>query len=65
MKKTDYKSLKIEELQAKAAELSATLEKMRLNHAISPLENPMTIRHTRKDLAKVKTEINNKLRAAK
>jgi len=65
MKKTDYTSLNVEELKNKAAELATALEKMQLNHTIAPLENPMTIRHTRRDLAKVKTELNKKLTAAK
>ena len=33
------------------------LVKMRLNHAVSPLENPNQIRNTRKDIARYLTEL--------
>jgi large subunit ribosomal protein L29 len=39
-----------------SAEL-ASLSKMKMNHAISPLENPLIIRTTRKNVARLATEI--------
>ncbi|MFN5830316.1 MAG: 50S ribosomal protein L29, partial [Bacteroidota bacterium] len=39
-----------------SAEL-ASLSKMKMNHAISPLENPLIIRITRKNVARLATEI--------
>lgn len=33
------------------------IKKLKFAHAVSPLENPMTIRDVRKDLARVKTEL--------
>ena len=33
------------------------LVKMRLNHAVSPLDNPNQIRNTRKDIARYLTEL--------
>jgi large subunit ribosomal protein L29 len=39
-----------------AAEL-ASLSKMKMNHAISPLENPLIIRTTRRNVARLATEI--------
>ena len=33
------------------------LVRMRVNHAVSPLENPMQIRATRKDIARYLTEL--------
>jgi large subunit ribosomal protein L29 len=35
----------------------ASLSKMKMNHAISPLENPLIIRITRKNVARLATEI--------
>ncbi|MFN7690809.1 MAG: 50S ribosomal protein L29 [Bacteroidota bacterium] len=35
----------------------ASLSKMKMNHAISPLENPLIIRTTRKNVARLATEI--------
>lgn len=58
MKKTDLAALSVEDLKAKETELTATLDKMILNHAITPLENPLTIRHTRREIARVKTHLN-------
>ncbi len=63
--KIDYKSFTIEELKSKCAELENTLEKMKLNHTISPLENPLTIRYTRKEVARLQTEINKKATSEK
>lgn len=65
MKKEDIKNLSIDDLKSKAAEMEAKMEKMVLNHAITPIENPMTIRHTRREIARVKTELNKKLKASK
>jgi len=31
--------------------------KMRLNHAVSPIENPRNMRSTRKDIARILTEL--------
>jgi len=35
----------------------ASLSKMKMNHAISTLENPLIIRTTRKNVARLATEI--------
>lgn len=63
--KTDYNSFSVEELTSKAAELEASMEKMRLNHAITPLENPLTLRSTRREIARVKTQLSKKQTASK
>lgn len=63
--KTDYSGFSVEELKSKATELEATMEKMRLNHAITPLENPLTLRATRREIARVKTQLTKKQTASK
>lgn len=65
MKNSEIAALSVDELKSKAAELSATMDKMVLNHAITPLENPLTIRATRKQIARVQTELTKKLTASK
>jgi large subunit ribosomal protein L29 len=45
------------DLQARIKEDSLRLKKLEFAHAISPLENPMTIRGLRKDIARLKTEL--------
>lgn len=44
------------DLQARIQEDELRLKKLEFAHAISPLENPMSIRDLRKDLARLKTE---------
>ncbi len=65
MKNSEIAALTVDELKSKAAELRATMDKMVLNHAITPLENPLTIRATRKQIARVNTELTKKLTASK
>ena len=36
------------------------LMKLKMSHAVSPLENPLTIKFARKKIARVMTEINKK-----
>ena len=40
-----------------AAKLEAKLQQMKLNHAITPLENPSQIKLVRRDIARMKTEL--------
>ncbi|MCZ2224036.1 MAG: 50S ribosomal protein L29 [Chitinophagales bacterium] len=45
------------DLQARITEDTLRLKKLEFAHAISPLENPMTIRGLRRDIARLKTEL--------
>ena len=36
------------------------LDKMKMSHEISPLENPKLINFTRKGIARIKTELSNR-----
>jgi large subunit ribosomal protein L29 len=45
------------DLKARIAEDSLRLKKLEFAHAISPLENPMSIRSLRRDIARLKTEL--------
>jgi large subunit ribosomal protein L29 len=38
---------------------------MKLNHAVTPLENPMQIKFTRRTVARLKTELRNRELQAK
>lgn len=46
-----------DDLQARLSEDELRLKKMEFAHAISPLENPMTIRNLRRDIARIKTAL--------
>jgi large subunit ribosomal protein L29 len=48
------------DLKARLEEDKQRLKKLKFAHTISPLENPMTIRGLRKDIARLETELKNK-----
>ena len=48
------------DLQARIKEDEMRLKKLEFAHAITPLENPMSIRALRKDLARLKTALHQK-----
>lgn len=60
-KKVDFlKSLKDvndADLKAKISEDQLRLKKMQFAHAMTPVENPMSIRILRKDIARMQTEL--------
>ena len=60
MKQTEIKALSIAELNEKIAVEQESIQKLQFAHAISPIENPMKIRHTRKLIARLKTELTAK-----
>jgi large subunit ribosomal protein L29 len=51
------------EIKARIEEDTLRLEKLEFAHAISPLENPMSIRELRKDIALLKTALHIKASA--
>jgi large subunit ribosomal protein L29 len=63
-KKVDFarslKDLTVIDLNARIQEDELRLKKLEFAHAISPLENPMSIRALRKDVARLKTELKKK-----
>ncbi len=56
MKTKEITGLSDKEILEKLAQETLTLTKMKLSHGISPMENPMQIRTTRKLVARLKTE---------
>lgn len=60
MKKAEIKNLSIDELQAQLAEAKANYTKLVLAHKISPIQNPISIRNLRRDIARLHTELTNK-----
>jgi len=49
-----------QDLQARIKEDELRLKKLEFAHALSPLENPMSIRNLRRELARLKTELKKK-----
>lgn len=60
MKKEDLKSLSDKELMEKIKVEKANLLKMKMNHKISPIDNPALIRITRRNIARMLTELSNR-----
>ena len=60
-KKADFvksiQGLSEADLKARIEEDKQRLKKLEFAHAISPLENPMTIRGLRKDIARLQTQL--------
>ena len=57
MKTSEIKDLTTEEIREKIETEKAALTKKKMNHAVSPLENPMLIRTTRRNIARLMTEL--------
>jgi large subunit ribosomal protein L29 len=51
------KDLNENDLKARIQEDELRLKKLEFAHAISPLESPITIRNLRRDIARLKTEL--------
>ena len=60
MEYQDIKNLTEKELHLNLKDERAQLQKMKFNHAVSPIENPHKIRITRRTVAKYLTEINRR-----
>lgn len=54
------KDLNEMDLKARIKEDELRLKKLEFAHAISPLENPMSLRSLKKDVARLKTELKKK-----
>ena len=61
LKKVDFlnslKGLNESDLKAKITEDELRMKKLSFAHAISPLENPQSIRSLRRDIARLKTAL--------
>jgi large subunit ribosomal protein L29 len=53
----ELRNLSEADLKARIQEDSLRLKKLEFAHAISPLENPVSIRGLRRDIARLKTEL--------
>ena len=58
--KKSIQGLNEQDLVARIKEDEQRLKKLEFAHAISPLENPMSIRNLRKELSRLKTELKKK-----
>jgi large subunit ribosomal protein L29 len=61
MKAAEIRDLNAEEIQHKVVDLKEALFNLRFQHEIGQLENPKKIGETKKDLARLKTILNEKI----
>ena len=60
MKNSEIEKLSLEDLQDKLVEFQKQLSDLKMNHVVSPLENPLQIKTVRKTVARLLTAINAK-----
>ena len=64
MKASSYREQSVDELRAEEARLKEQIFRLRFQFAVGQVDNPMRLRLARKDLARVKTILVEKRRAA-
>jgi large subunit ribosomal protein L29 len=60
MKASELKVLSVEEIQSKIQQEVKSLEELKFNHVVTPLDNPLVIKAARKNVARLKTELNKR-----
>ena len=60
MKIAEIKNIETKELVEKLESAVDALNKKKLNHNITPLENPSEIKADRRDIARMKTELSQR-----
>lgn len=61
MKTTDIRSMSVADLQTKIEEAEKEYQILKMGHKISPVENPIKVRTFRKEIARYKTILTEKL----
>ena len=57
MKSSEIRELSLKELEERLESEENMMVRMRMNHAVSPLDNPNKIVETRRNIARLKTEM--------
>lgn len=60
MKIKEVRELSTKEIEERIEAESATLNQKKINHSISPLDNPAQIKEHRKTVARLKTELHQR-----
>ncbi|MBR4969399.1 MAG: 50S ribosomal protein L29 [Alistipes sp.] len=60
MKTVEIKEMSVQDLQERVASEKARLATMKVQHAVSPVENPSEIKKTRRDIARMMTILRQK-----
>lgn len=62
MKQSEITGLSDTELKERLTEEKSQLTKLQLNHSVSPIENPLKIRNSRRTIARILTEMGSRKR---
>ncbi|NRA13683.1 MAG: 50S ribosomal protein L29 [Crocinitomicaceae bacterium] len=57
MKQQEITKMSDADIKDQIATTSEQLAKMKLSHSVAPMENPLQIKHVRKTVARLKTEL--------
>jgi len=60
MKNAEINKLSVKDIETKVGELVKKLKDLKMNHKVSPIENPIQIKFLRRDIARLKTAIVNR-----
>jgi large subunit ribosomal protein L29 len=60
MKTAEIKDMSVQDLQERIAAEKARLATMKVQHAVSPVEDPSQIKKTRRDIARMMTILRQK-----
>ena len=60
MKTSEIKELSTKEIVEKIQTEKENVVRLRMNHAVSPLENPMKLKESKKDIARLKTVLRSR-----
>jgi large subunit ribosomal protein L29 len=65
MKTTEIRELSAKEIEERIENEKSLISRQKMNHAISPLDNPMKIKETRRNIARLETILRQKKSEAK
>ncbi len=60
MKTSEINEMTISDIEERIENEKLALQQMELNHSVSPLDNPMKIRHARRNIARLMTILRQK-----
>ena len=60
MKTTEIRELSVKEIEERIENEKNLIFRQKMNHAISPMDNPMKIRETRRNIARLETILRQK-----
>lgn len=57
MKNTEVRELSMKDLKERLETEKETLVRLKMNHVVSPLDNPLKLRESRRNIARLLTEL--------